>query len=121
MRTFLPSSCFKSPPKACSNAAFESLGMNPENPELAPRSYCLCWEERFAFGPCLSDPYEPDIEARDLTGERTLWIRVGKPEPARVQKAADQNGRAHIAVVFDSPQRMAAFVEAAGEAKRLAR
>src|SRR5262245_1262615 len=32
----------------------------------------------------------------------SIWIRVGKPDPARVQKAADQNGRARIAVVFDS-------------------
>ena len=86
-------------------------------------TYCLFYEERLAFGPGLSDPEEPDLEARDLTGERTLFVRVGKPEPARIQKVSDQNGRARIAVVFDSPQRMEGFVAAAREARlgRLAR
>ncbi len=80
-------------------------------------TYCLFWEERLVFGPGLSDPDQPDLEATDLTSVRTLWIRVGKPDPARVQKAADQNGRARIAVVFESPQRLDAFVAAAREAK----
>jgi uncharacterized protein YaeQ len=86
-------------------------------------AFCLHWEERLAFGPGLSDPDEPDLEARDLTGVRSLWVRVGKPEPARVQKAADQHGRARVAVVFESPQRMEAFIAAAREEKlpRLAR
>ena len=86
-------------------------------------AYCLFWEERLAFGPGLSDPDEPDLQATDLTGVRTLWVRVGKPEPLRVQKAADQNGRARIAVVFESPERMAAFIAAGREANlgRLAR
>jgi uncharacterized protein YaeQ len=80
-------------------------------------SFCLFWEERLVFGPGLSDPDEPDLQAFDLTSQRTLWIRVGKPDPARVQKAADQNGRARIAVVFESPERMEAFVAQALEAK----
>jgi uncharacterized protein YaeQ len=80
-------------------------------------TYCLFWEERLVFGPGLSDPDEPDLQAFDLTSVRTLWIRVGKPDPARVQKAADQNGRARIAVVFDSPERMKAFVAEAVAAK----
>jgi uncharacterized protein YaeQ len=83
-------------------------------------TYCLFYDERLAFGPGLSDPDEPDLEARDLTGERSLWVRVGKPEPARVQKAADQNGRARIAVVFESPARLDAFL-AAARAEKLAR
>ena len=80
-------------------------------------AFCVFWEERLAFGPGLSDPDEPDLQALDLTGVRTLWVRIGKPDPARVQKAADQNGRARIAVVFESPERMEAFVAQAREAK----
>ncbi len=47
--------------------------------------------------------------ARDLTGEVTLWARVGRPDPAKVQQEADRNPRAVVAVVFDSPRRMEAF------------
>ena len=86
-------------------------------------TYCLFHEERLAFGKGLSDPDSPDLEARDLTGELSLWIRVGKGDPARVQKTLDQNARARIAVVFESPQKLEAFVAAAREQKlsRLAR
>ena len=88
---------------------------------LQALAYCLFYEERLVFGPGLSTPDEPDLEARDLTGVRTLWIRLGKPDPAKIQKAADQNGRAHVAVVFDSPRRLEAFLEAGKEYPRLAR
>jgi len=79
-------------------------------------TYCLFWEDRLAFGPGLADPDEPDLQATDLTGVRTLWVRIGKPDPAKVQKAADQNNRARIAVVFDSPERMDAFIAAGRDA-----
>ncbi|HEX4386345.1 MAG TPA: YaeQ family protein, partial [Myxococcales bacterium] len=47
-------------------------------------TYCFFREERLAFGKGLSDPESPDLEARDLTGLLSLWIRVGKAEPSRV-------------------------------------
>jgi uncharacterized protein YaeQ len=87
--------------------------------ELMPRlwlrvlAYCLHFEERIAFGPGLCDPEAPDLEAFDLVGERTLWIRVGKAEPSKIQRVADRNPGARICVLFESPERMAAFVEAA--------
>jgi uncharacterized protein YaeQ len=86
-------------------------------------AFCLFHEERLAFGKGLSDPDSPDLEAHDLTGERSLWIRVGKAEPARLQRVLDQNGRARVAVLFESPQRMDAFVAAAQQQQlgRLAR
>ena len=86
-------------------------------------AFCVFWDERLQFGPGLSDPDAPDLESTDLTGVRTLWMRIGKPEPLRVQKAADQNGRARIVVVFESPERMAAFIAAGRQASlgRLAR
>ena len=79
------------------------------------RVLAFCWfrEERLLFGAGLSDPDAPDLEARDLTGELSLWVRAGKGEPARGQKVADQNSRARVAVFFESPRRMEAFVAAA--------
>ena len=80
---------------------------------LRALAYCYFHEERLAFGRGLSDPDSPDLEARDLTGDLTLWIRAGKAEPATVQKVASQNARARVAVWFESPQRMEAFIGAA--------
>jgi len=84
---------------------------------------CLFHEERLVFGKGLSDPDQPDLEERDLTGDLALWIRVGKAEPRTVQKVVDQNGRARVAVLFESPQRMEAFLAEARDQKlgRLAR
>jgi len=86
-------------------------------------AYCWKWEERIAFGPGLSDPEAPDLLARDLTGEETLWIRVGRQDPARVQREADRHPRARVAVLFDSLRRLEDFVAQARDGKlaRLAR
>jgi uncharacterized protein YaeQ len=54
------------------------------------------YEERLTFGPGLSDPDAPDLLATDLTGVTTLMARVGEADPAKVQRAADQNPRARI-------------------------
>jgi uncharacterized protein YaeQ len=71
---------------------------------------CWLWRERIEQGPGLSDPEQPDVLARDLTGEVKLWVRVGRPEPLRLQQEADRNRRADLAVLFDSPRRMEAFI-----------
>ncbi len=80
-------------------------------------AFCMQWEERLAFGPGLSDPDAPDLLATDLTGQTTLWMRVGKADPAKVQRAADQNSRARIVVLFESAQRMEQFAQAARDEK----
>ena len=53
----------------------------------------------------------------------TLWARVGRPDPGRLQQEADRNPGADVAVLFDSPRRMEAFAEEAraGGMKRLGR
>jgi uncharacterized protein YaeQ len=83
-------------------------------------AYCWKWQEGITFGPGLCDPEAPDLLARDLTGEETLRIRVGKQDPARVQREADRHPRARVAVLFDSLQRLEAFAAAARE-ERVAR
>jgi len=78
-------------------------------------AYCWKWEEGIAFGPGLSSPEEPDVLARGPTGEETLWIRVGRPDPVKLQREADRHPRAHVAVLFESPARLEEFVSRARE------
>ncbi len=80
-------------------------------------AFCFFHQERLAFGKGLSDPDSPDLEARDLTGDLTLWVRAGKAEPSTVYKVVNKNGRARVAVFFDSPRRMEEFVATAREEK----
>lgn len=75
------------------------------------------WEERIAFGPGLCDPDAPDVLASALDGTTTLVVRVGKPEPERIARDVAQNGRAKVAVLFESPRRMDAFLAEARDRK----
>jgi hypothetical protein len=40
---------------------------------------------------------------------------VGRPEPARVERDVNQNAGAEVAVLFDGPRRLAAFLAEARE------
>ncbi len=51
-------------------------------------AYCLEYTEGIAFSKGLSDPDEPTISVRDLTGALQAWIEVGAPDAARLHKAA---------------------------------
>jgi uncharacterized protein YaeQ len=51
-------------------------------------AYCLEHAEGIAFSKGLSDPDEPAIVIRDLTGVLRCWIEVGLPEAPRLHKAA---------------------------------
>jgi uncharacterized protein YaeQ len=51
-------------------------------------AYCLEHCEGIAFSKGLSDPDEPAIVVRDLTGVLRAWIEVGLPEAPRLHKAA---------------------------------
>lgn len=83
-------------------------------------AYCWKWDERLGFGPGLAEPDEPDLSVEDYTGQRTLWMRVGKADPAKVQRAADRNALSHVALLFESPARMRAFLDEAQQ-KRIGR
>jgi len=78
-------------------------------------AYCWLYEERIAFGPGLSLPDSPDLYAQSLTGEKTLWARVGKPDPERLGREADRVAQAKVAVLFESPERLQAFLKGARE------
>ena len=51
-------------------------------------AYCLEYTEGIAFSKGLSDPDEPAISVRDLTGALQAWIEIGAPDAARLHKAA---------------------------------
>src|SRR5271156_6015691 len=51
-------------------------------------AYCLEYTEGISFSKGLSDPDEPTISVRDLTGVLETWIDVGLPEAARLHRAA---------------------------------
>ena len=84
---------------------------------LKVMAYCWLWEERLNFGPGLSDPDAPDLETRDYTNIVTRWVRVGKADPAKIQRAVDQNGNGKVNVLFESEERQASFLAQGAEAK----
>lgn len=57
-------------------------------------AYCLEYREGIAFSRGgLSDPEEPAIVVRDLTGALTAWIEIGAPDAARLHKASKASPR----------------------------
>jgi uncharacterized protein YaeQ len=59
-------------------------------------AYCLEHTEGIVFSKGLSDPDEPAITVRDLTGALRGWIEIGAPDAARLHKAA--KAAPHVAV-----------------------
>jgi uncharacterized protein YaeQ len=51
-------------------------------------AYCLEYTEGIAFSNGLSDPNEPAIAVRDLTGALSAWIEVGSPDATRLHRAS---------------------------------
>jgi uncharacterized protein YaeQ len=51
-------------------------------------AYALEYTEGIAFSRGLSEPDEPPIAVRDLTGTLQAWIDIGSPDAARLHKAA---------------------------------
>src|SRR5271168_893432 len=88
---------------------YESLALRvaqhpSESPEfLVARvlAYCLEYAEGIAFSKGLSDPDEPAILVRDLTGALQTWIEVGMPEAARLHKASKAARRVVVYVHRD--------------------
>jgi len=50
-------------------------------------AYALEFTDGISFSRGLSDPDEPSIAVRDLTGAIRVWIDVGMPDAARLHKA----------------------------------
>lgn len=91
---------------------FESLALRvarhpSESPEyLLARvlAYALEFTEGIAFSRGLSDPDEPAISVRDMTGTMTSWIDIGTPDAARLHKASKAAPRVAVYVHKDPAQ-----------------
>ncbi len=51
-------------------------------------AYCLAYAPGIAFSKGLSDPEDPAIAVRDLTGALLVWIDIGAPDAARLHRAS---------------------------------
>jgi uncharacterized protein YaeQ len=80
---------------------YESLSLrlarHPSESEeyLATRllAYLLEYTDGIEFSRGVSDPDEPTIAVRDLTGAITTWIDIGTPDAARLHKASKAAAR----------------------------
>jgi uncharacterized protein YaeQ len=60
-------------------------------------AYALEFTDGIAFSPGgLSDPDEPAITIRDLTGALRAWIEIGNPDPARLHRASKASPRVAV-------------------------
>src|SRR6187200_430790 len=51
-------------------------------------AYLLEYAEGIGFSRGVSEPEEPMISVRDLTGKITTWIEIGTPDSARLHRAS---------------------------------
>ena len=91
---------------------YESLALRvPRHPSesaeyLVTRllAYLLEYADGIAFSRGVSEPDEPAIVVRDLTGEITAWIEVGTPDAARLHKASKAARRVAVYTHKDPAQ-----------------
>ena len=67
-------------------------------------AYLLEFTEGIEFSRGVSDPDEPTIAVRDLTGAITTWIDIGTPDAARLHKASKAAGRVAVYTHKDPTQ-----------------
>ena len=67
-------------------------------------AYCLEYAEGLAFSRGLSEPDQPALAVRDLTGAITSWIEVGAPDAARLHKASKAARRVAVYIHKDPTQ-----------------
>ena len=75
-------------------------------------AYCCEYDEGIAFSRGLSEPDEPAIAIRDLTGALQTWIDVGAPEADRLHRAGKAAPRV---VVYTHKNREQFAARLAGE------
>ena len=67
-------------------------------------TYLLEFAEGIEFSHGLSDPEEPTIAVRDLTGGIKAWIDIGTPDAARLHKASKAADRVAVYTHKDPTQ-----------------
>jgi uncharacterized protein YaeQ len=59
-------------------------------------AYCLEYTDGIGFSKGLSDPDEPTLFVRDLTGALQVWVEIGTPDADRVHRAGKAAPRVAI-------------------------
>ncbi len=59
-------------------------------------AYCLEYTDGIGFSKGLSDPDEPTVFVRDLTGALQVWVEIGTPDADRVHRAGKAAPRVAI-------------------------
>jgi uncharacterized protein YaeQ len=67
-------------------------------------AYCLEYADGIAFSSGLSDPEEPTLAVRDLTGAIRVWVEIGTPDAARLHKASKAAARVVVYAHKDPAQ-----------------
>jgi uncharacterized protein YaeQ len=75
-------------------------------------AYCLEYTEGIGFSKGLSDPNEPALFVRDLTGELQGWLDIGLPEPERLHRASKAAPRVVVYAHKDTAQWLVRLGEA---------
>ena len=78
--------------------------------QLRILAYCLLWDERLEFGPGLCDGEAPDLLARDLTGQLTMWVECGRADGQHLRRVRQRNYPARVVAVFGERQRLDEFI-----------
>jgi uncharacterized protein YaeQ len=101
-------------------AVYETLALRvaqhpSETPDyLVTRVLAYCFEhaEGIGFSTGLSDPGEPAIFVRDLTGALQAWVDIGLPEPERLHRASKAAPRVAVYTHKDAARWAVKLVEA---------
>jgi uncharacterized protein YaeQ len=75
-------------------------------------AYCLEYAEGIEFSKGLSDPDEPAVSVRDLTGALQAWVDIGLPEPDRLHRASKAAPRVAVYTHKDPTAWLARLAEA---------
>ena len=67
-------------------------------------AYCLEFAEGIGFSRGISEPEEPALSVRDLTGALKSWIDIGAPDAARLHKAGKAAPRVAVYTHRDPAQ-----------------
>ena len=93
-------------------SVYESLKLSvARHPSETPQhmltrvlAYCLEYTEGIGLSNGLSEPHEPSIAVRDLTGVLTAWIDVGAPDALRLHRASKAAPRVAVYTHKDALQ-----------------
>jgi len=67
-------------------------------------AYCLEYTDGIGFSNGLSDPGEPALSVRDLTGAMRVWVDIGGPDASRLHRASKSAGRVVVYTHKDPTQ-----------------